>query len=213
MKINTWVQSKDTGEISVSNHERIEVIPGVWINGKTYWLTPGVESMIPEEGISVHLKQEEETSEIKLYHVSITNYRERHLNVKLLIQNRHYLSGNELKNLLQKPYHLSFISPSEKVVFHLDHDNVYLANGCFHENNSGISTIQSLRNVFTDNIWNCQRSGKLKYNPMANGDAVSLFIYDFHFKGKQTLEGKSWVITGKDESELVKINETLLKTH
>lgn len=211
MKINTWIQS-GIKESSVSINEGIDVIPGVWINGETYWLTSGIESMIPEEGISVYLKKEEGPSEVNVYHVSITNFRERQLHVKLLIQNRHSLSGNEINNIFEETYHFSFISPSEKVVFHLDHDHVYLANGFFQGTESGASTVQSIRNVFTDNIWNCPRTGKLKYNPMAKGDAVSLFLYDFHFKGKQTLEGKTWVIRGKDESELVKINETLLKT-
>ncbi|WNS74299.1 hypothetical protein RRV45_15420 [Bacillus sp. DTU_2020_1000418_1_SI_GHA_SEK_038] len=212
MKIKTWIQPKAAEEIIISNKEGIEVIPGVWIEGKTYWLTPGVESMIPEEGLSVYLQQEEGSPFVQLYNVSVTNFRERQLHIKLLIQNRHYQSSNR-NHFFEEHKHFSFISPSEKVVFHLDQHKVHLANGHCQGKANSTSTIQSIRNVFTDHIWACPITGKLQYNPMANGDAVSLFLYDCHFLGKQTIEGKSWVISGENETDLIKLNEALLKTH
>ncbi len=212
MKIKTWIQPKATEDNVFSKKEGIEVIPGIWVDGKTYWLTPGVESMIAEEGLSVHLQQEEGSTKVQLYNVSVTNFRERHLNVKLLIQNRHFQSSNRFKHLFEDHEHFSFISPSEKVIFHLDNEQVHLANGYCQGKTFRASTIQSIRNVFTDQFWACPTTGKLQYNPMANGDAVSLFLYDCYFKGKQTIEGKSWVISGINETDLVKLNESLLKT-
>ncbi|MEH7526494.1 hypothetical protein V7149_24990 [Bacillus sp. JJ1503] len=213
MKIKTWIQPKATEENIISNKEGIEVIPGIWIDGKTYWLTPGVETMFAEEGLSVHLQQEKGSPALQLYNVSITNFRERQLHVKLLIQNRHYQSRNRFNHFFEDHEHFSFISPSEKVVFHLDNHQVHLANGYCQGKTFRASTIQSIRNVFTDHIWACPTTGKLQYNPMANGDAVSLFLYDCHFKGKQTIEGESWIISGDNETELIKLNESLLKTH
>ncbi|KAB2338521.1 hypothetical protein F7731_02875 [Cytobacillus depressus] len=213
MTANTWFQSGETDEVTNVIKEGIEVIPGVWINGSTYWLTNGLESFIANEGISVQLKQEQGPTSVQLYNVSITNHQERPLHVKLLIQNRHYQSRKRQHRLFKEYDHFSFISPSEKVAFHFDHQNVYLANGYNHERIDGASTIQPLKNVSADNIWSCPKTGKLKYNPMANGHSVSLFLYDYNFKEKGTLEGKSWVISGSNEAELIKLNESLLKTY
>lgn len=203
MKINTRTQTIWEKNLLDCGVQGIEVIPGIWMNGKTYWFKPEVETIIPEEGISVYMKKEENTSSLQLYRTIITNYRASKAHVKLLIQNRH----------LQCSQHFSFISPFEKVAFHLDNQLVYLANGYCQEKTNGASTIQPLKNVFDDTIWTCAEKGYLKYNPMGKEDAVSLFLYEYNFRGKEALEGKSWVISGDNEEELIKLNASLLKTY
>ncbi|MBU8879388.1 hypothetical protein BGM26_10370 [Bacillus sp. FJAT-29790] len=204
MKTNTCMQTSLSGNVVPMRKERLNVIPGIWIGGKTYWMNSGFEKHIPEEGISVQLKQEHIHSNIRLINVFITNHEPRSLSVKLLFQHKHVQAANE---------HISFISPSENVIFHLADGLIYLVNSHSIDRIKGSCSVQPYMNIHSNNIWACSESGTLKYNPMAKGNAVSLFLLEFQFQGKDTIEGKSWIISSDNEDELLNLNEALLKTY
>jgi hypothetical protein len=187
-----------------TDKERLHVIPGIWVNGKTYWMKLGTKEIILNEGISLHLKEEQNHKNIRLFHVEVTNHHHRPVHAKLLIQHRNHKMDHN---------HFSFVSPSERVVYHCADNVVHLVNGQCKGKVKKDSTVLPLWNIYQDNIWTCSKLGKIQYRPMALGVAVSLLVYDCKFEGKGTFSGKSWIISGKNEAELVKLNESLLKTH
>ena len=205
MKTETCIQSQFFGEIDQAKKVGLSVIIGVWVNGKTYWMKPGADKLILEEGITLLLQQNIVEDKVRLYNVELSNQSKCPISTKLLIQHRYHQLDNS---------HLSFISPSENVVFHLAGDLVHLANGNIDDGKiKRICTVQPLWNIYSNKIWDCPESGTIQYRPMAKGQVASLFIYDFKSIGKGTYRGKSWVISGENETELIKLNEALLKTH
>ncbi|MBS4191295.1 hypothetical protein KHA94_13985 [Bacillus sp. FJAT-49705] len=204
MKLNTYIPSYRMGKFISSNKEGLEMIPGIWIEGKTYWLTSGTEELMQEEGISVDVEQESSRSDLQSFNINITNHYQQSKNVKLLIQNRYQH---------QDYNHFSFISPTENAVFHLIDNQVYLIDGFCHGMVREACSVQPIWDIYMDRIWSCSKMGKLKYNPMANGNAASILLYNINFKGIETFEGKTWMIKGRNEVELIKLNEALLKTY
>lgn len=201
METNTCIRSNMFGHVEHEEKAELTVMPGIWIGGKTYWLNSEFDQPILEEGILIQLEQERVQSNIRMDNVAITNQHQHSLHVKLLFQYRYPTVNN----------HFSFISPSENVIFHFADNSIFLINGHCQGNVSGSYSVQSGWNIYNDKFWACSETGKLKYNPMANGNAVSLQIFSLNIEGNSTREGKSWIIGGKQEQELVKLNNALLK--
>ena len=193
------------GTDGCGNHSKLKVVPGVWMNGKTYWMHDG-EEHIHEEGVSVNWKKVT-GDHIQMQEVMITNHLERPCHIKLMF--KHLLMESETDDANDC---LSFISPAKDVIFHLDDDHLFLIDGESRGYAKKAYTVQPFQNLFTGDIWACHRTGKLKYSPMVNGNAVSFCSFDFYFPGKGTTLGKSWIIRGKNDEELIKMNKALLKT-
>ncbi|MBP2241622.1 hypothetical protein J2Z40_002194 [Cytobacillus eiseniae] len=204
MKTEVCMETQFSGEIEQITKSEMKMIPGVWVNGKTYWMKRGMDALVLDEGITLQLTEENIHHNTRIFVVKVTNHFRRSIKVKLLLQHR----------CCQWDYnHLSFISPLEDVVFHLANDSVHLVNGVGNcRNAKKICTVLPLWNIYKDQIWKSSQSGTVQYCPLANGNAVSLLLYDLNFVDKGSFEGKSWIISGENEVELVKINESLLKT-
>ena len=202
MKTETCIQSHVSRDKQQALIDGLLVIPGIWVSGKTYWMKQGKKELSLEEGISLHLKQEYDQNHTQLFSFELTNHHDHPESVKVLFQHRSQYWDNE---------HVSFISPTEDAVFHMGADQVHLVNGCMGKGEvRKMCTIQPLWNIYKNRIWDCLESGKIQYRPMAKGNVVSLLIYDYHFLGKGTFAGETWVINGKNDAELIHLNSSLL---
>lgn len=186
------------------NKDRLISTPGIWINGKTLWLKDSCEKFLLEEGISVHIKQEPIHSKVYYYDIFVTNHEKREKSLKLLMMNHH-------NNQLQE--HLSFISPAEKVIYHMANQMIYLVNG--RHNGKGISncTVQPHWSIFNDTYWDNTEKGILKYQPMVKGSSVSMYTFDVGLSGRETKKSSSWVIAGKSKTELIDLNNSIIKSY
>ena len=188
----------------INRKERLIATPGIWINGKTYWLHNEREKSILEEGISIHVKQRTPHSKISYLDIYISNHERKEKQLKLLMMHQH---ENQLKE------HFSFVSPVEKVIYHLAGQNVYLVNGSFNGEQISQCTIQSQWNFYKNTYWDCLEKGILKYQPMVKGIAVSLYSFKIDLQGRETVKSSSWIISGKNKSEILDLNACFLKTH
>lgn len=203
MKANTCLYTDFMENNELVSTDFLHVTPGIWIGGKTYWLQPGIEEKNLDEGIFLHIKKEHVQPGIRMHAVTITNQSFCPLHAKLIFQYR------------QKAYQedFSFISPSKNVIYRLTDDTINLISGVSSSRTKSSCSVQPLWNIYQNEIWACAQSGILKYNPMANGNTVSIQIFDLDIEENETSVGKSWLISGQCEAELLKLNEMLLKTH
>lgn len=203
MKSNSCLHSD-----SVENNERaatgfFHVIPGIWIGGKTYWLQQEVEELNLDEGIFLHIRKENVQPNIKMLVVSVTNQSFCPLRAKLIFQYRQKVFQEEL----------SFISPAKNVIFHLANDKINLISGQTSNSALSVCSVQPLWNIYDNEIWACAQSGILKYYPMVHGNPVSFQIFNLDIEENETCIGKSWLISGQCETDLLKLNAMLLKTY
>ena len=181
--------------------EQLEFIPGVWLNGNCFWLQNSGEKVIYDEEVIVKVKQEQIHSKIRFFNLYVSNHSSKIKEMKVLAT---YHCSHV------SPDQFSFVSPAENVIFHLTNKNVYLVNG--HCNGTGIMeySIQPHWKVFTDQVWNCQKKGKLKYQPMAKGDSSSILAMKVSIKPHETIKISTWSIKGKNKNELISLDKALL---
>lgn len=200
MKTGTCIQSLSNQHALIAG---LHVIPGIWVNGKTYWMKQGKDKILLEEGISLNLKQEYSLDNTQIFSFELTNHRDHPESVKVLLQHRSQYWDND---------HVSFISPLENAVFHLADNQLHLVNGYIGKGEvRKTCTVQPLWNIYKNRYWDCLESGKIQYRPIAKGNVVSLLIYDYHFMGKGAFEGETWILNGNNEAELINLNSVLLK--
>lgn len=200
----------NTNSLRATDHEclyktvnrKLRMIPGLWIDGVTYWLDNGLEKTLHEIGLSIHVKELPIHSKVRFYKIYVTNHYPLARKIKVLLQYKHDTHSRE---------HVSFVSPVDNIVYHLADQTVYLANGFMEKEKIKECTIQNYWNIHTDNMWACAKSGKLKYVPMLKGNAVSLYTKELQFSGRQTYEGESWIISGESKKDLLNLNSVLLK--
>lgn len=183
-------------------NRKLRMIPGLWIDGITYWLNEGLQQTLHEIGLSIHVKELPAHSKVRFYKIYVTNHYPFARKVKILLQYKHEIHSSE---------QVSFVSPVDNIVYHLADQTVYLVNGFMEREKIKECTIQHYWNIHTDNIWACSESGKLTYVPMIKGNAVSLYTKEIAFSGRQTCEGESWIISGESKNELLNLNSVLLK--
>lgn len=196
-------------EITESKHEeyflpQLQLIIGLWINGQTYWLNNQNEKMITQEKLTIRLKQEYLFSKIRNSQIIIKNHDDVEKNVRVVFMHRYVQASKD---------HLAFISPSEQVIFHLANKKVFLVNGECEGQAIQQATIQPFWTMNTDYMWSCQSKGTLKYQPMAKGIAVSMFTLNLFIPSYETKKATTWTIQGESKSELLNVNQTLLKKH
>ncbi|GAE46031.1 hypothetical protein [Mesobacillus boroniphilus] len=128
--------------------------PGIWLNGKVYWLGNVTEKLLPQEDLSIKIKQADVHSRVEFFNLYVTNHSKVSKEAKLILMQRHADSVNE---------QFSFVSPNEDVIFHFADKRIYLVNGWNSNGRMKQCTVQPLWNVSTERLWNCRKSGKLNY--------------------------------------------------
>jgi hypothetical protein len=181
---------------------QLQLVIGVWINGHTYWLHNQTEKIITNEKLTVKLKQENIFSKIRNSHICITNHDESEKNVMIVMMHRYLHASKD---------HLAFISPTEHIIFHLANKKIFLVNGQYEGQAIQQATIQPFWSMNTDYMWSCESKGTLKYQPMAKGIAVSMFTLNLSIPSHETKIAYTWTIQGEAKSELLNVNEALLK--
>jgi hypothetical protein len=183
---------------------KLKMIPGLWINGKTYWAQDGGGTFIEEQAVSFDIMKTDLQSDICLYDATITNYTRDVQEVKLLMMYCNEISSED---------QFAFVSPSENVIFHLMNKKLYLINGKASGKGLESTTVLPIWNVPGENIWSCEKKGKLRYQPLAKGKIASIFSFHMILQGHETQYGSSWVLFGEERKKLIHLNSALLKTH
>jgi hypothetical protein len=183
--------------------KKLTTTPGIWIDGKTYWIQNGYEKLIPEHSISVHVKQIHKHSKIQYTEIYVRNHSQQEKKLKILVLNFFPVTYQE---------HLSFVSPTENVIYHSVDDQLYLVNGEYNKNSIEQRTVQPIWNVHTEHIWSNNQKGILKYQPMAKGSSVSIFSLSMNVNPQSTGISRAWSITGTEKKDILELNHILMKT-
>ena len=182
--------------------DRLVFTLGIWINGRTYWLENKNERFLISEGISVNFNQKTIHSKIKYFDVFVTNHGKKDRQVKLLIMNHHH-----------RKEHFSYISPVDKVIYHISSGEIHLVNGLHNGKGFNHYTIQPQWNIKSKYLWDSQEKGILKYMPMLKGAAASIHTFDLSIQARGTQKCSSWSIIGNDKKEIKDLNHHILKTY
>ncbi|PLR89488.1 hypothetical protein [Bacillus sp. T33-2] len=184
--------------------EPLVTTPCLWLAGKAYWVNNNFERLIIKEGLSIKIKQEHIHSKIRLSDMYITNHNDCRKELKLIVMHQYAVASND---------HFTFVSPTDKVIFHFANSQVFLVNGVASREKIQQSTVQPVWNVKTDNLWSCRENGHLKYQPMAKGLAASLYSIQLSIPACKTVKSSNWVIQGSAKDELLELNKAVLKKH
>ncbi|MFL6559580.1 MAG: hypothetical protein ACJ8MO_26135 [Bacillus sp. (in: firmicutes)] len=181
--------------------ETLQFIPGLWVNGKYYWLHDCTEKVFNEEEIVIKVKQEQYHSKICFSTVYISNHSMEAKEVKILAL--HYYP-----NVTQDS--LAFVSPTDNRIFHLVNKDIFLINAEY--DGAGLKEYTSMPqwNVYTDKIWSSLQKGNLNYIPMAKGPAASIFAIKMAIAPHGISKMNTWTITGSNKNELISMEQALL---
>lgn len=204
MNMHTYMQFKKMNSAENREINKLKTIPGIWVDGKTYWLEWDSEKIMPEEMITIKQKKRSIHSNVCLQDVYITNHQEKKRQCKLLFAHCYEKSTQD---------HFTFISPMENFVYHLADHVIYLVNGHYYGEKITQSTIQPYWNFRADKIWSQSEKGILQYQPMAKGAAVSIVGMDVTLMPKETTVGTGWVIFGKSKKKLLKLNRIVANSY
>lgn len=193
-----------TSEKSPKPHtvDQLQFVPGIWIEGRYYWLQSCMEKVIYEEEIVLCVKQVQIHSKIRLSNIYVSNHSDKTKEIKIMVMH-HY----------PNPTHeqLTFISPSESRIFHLANKNVYMVNAQYQGQGLKDYTTISQWKMFTDQIWSSLRKGTLCYQPLAKGLAASIFTISMTIKPHETSKMTAWSISGRSKKEVISLEEALFK--
>jgi hypothetical protein len=176
--------------------------PGLWVNGRYYWLANSLEKIFPQEELLIQVKQEQVHSKIRLSSIYISNHSIVKKEVKLLVMHHHTKISNE---------QLTFVSPADNKIFHIADQHVFLVNGKSSVSPIRECTVMPQWNVFTDRIWNSLNHGTLKFQPMLKGIASSLFTVKLSIEPHETKMAHTWTIGGTNKQEVLLLEQGLLK--
>lgn len=203
MKIEAEIRNDYHSPLEDMVVNKLTTTPGIWLDGKIYWIQNGYEKLIPEHSISVHVKNIHKHSKIQYNEIFVRNHSVEAKEMKILILN-HFI--NPFKE------QVAFVAPTENVIYHSVDEELYLVNGVYKTNYMEQRTIQPIWNVHTDHIWNNFNKGQLKYQPMAKGSCVSIFTLTMGIEPQSTGQCQAWSIHGQNKKELLDLNHILLKT-
>ncbi|WP_307404066.1 hypothetical protein [Neobacillus ginsengisoli] len=182
--------------------DRLEFIPGIWVNGKSYWLQHNTEKVINVEALVLKVKQDHIHSKIHFFNLYVSNHSNQTKEMKILAQH-HYT------NVSQE--HFTFISPADNRIFHLANNNVFLVNGQCDGVGIQECTIQPFWRIYIDQIWSSLRNGSLIYQPMAKGPASSIFTMKISVGPRETKKSSIWSISALNKDEVISLDQALLK--
>ncbi|KAB7670035.1 hypothetical protein [Bacillus sp. B1-b2] len=203
MKIEAEIRNEFHSSMKDTPLNKLATTPGIWLDGKIYWIQNGYEKLIPEHAISVHVKNIHKHSKIQYNEIFVRNHSSEWKEMKILLLN-HFT--NPFKE------HVAFVAPTENVIYHSVDDELFLVNGVNKGNSMEQRTVQPIWNVHTDHIWNNFSKGQLKYQPMAKGSCVSIFSLNMEIEPQSTDQCQAWSIHGQSKKELLDFNTVLLKT-
>lgn len=175
---------------------------GIWIDGNTYWLRENHEKVIAEEEISIVVKEGSFHSRTRIQDVFIRNHGSRPRSLKLLFMHHYSKLDEEL---------FTFVSPAEKVFFHIKNDLMFLVSGHHREMNKEQMTVQPLWSISSENMWKSMEQGILKYQPMAKGVMGSIFSFPLMIRENETSKANAWVVFGDNKNELLQIHGAIKK--
>lgn len=198
-KKSTQIQKQTKKHRVSQSHLKTKI--GLWINGKTYWIQDGSERLLMGESVSIKIQQTYIHSNVRLSNIYVTNQSEQPKELKLFIMHYH---ENSLVD------HFTFISPTERVIFHLADRSVYLVTGQMNGVFMNEYSVQPFWNVKTDEFWNSENKGTLRYQPMYRGPACSIFSLKTIVPGFTTSKGNTWIITGDRKSNLIRLNQAVI---
>lgn len=198
----TEPKGNDCSVLIPESIEEMHYIPGLWLNGKRYWLQNCSEKILYQEEVMVKIKQEHVHSRIRLFHLVVSNHSDQIKLTKLISMHHHPKISQE---------HFAFISPTDHVVLHLANKDMYMINGFCNGTFINECTLQPYLNIFTDEIWSCREKGKLKYVPMIKGPSASILAMDIAIKPHETVTLSTWIIKGKEKQELVSLDKAIIK--
>jgi hypothetical protein len=184
------------------SRDLLQFIPGIWVNEKYYWLYNQAEKVVYDEALIVRTKQEQIHSKIRFSNVFVSNHSSQIKEIKLL--GMYLFPDIHHENL-------TFISPSESRIFHHANQHVFLVNGNFNGTGLKEYTTIPLWSAFTDRIWSSLKTGSLRYQPMVKGQAASIFAMKMMIQPHMTNKMSTWTIAASRKSELVALEQGLLK--
>jgi hypothetical protein len=181
--------------------EPLQFIPGLWVDGKYFWLQGCTEKVFNEEELIIKVKQEQYHSKIRFSSVYVSNHSEQPKDVKLLAM--HYYP-----NVIQD--NLAFVSPTDNRIFHLANKHIFLVNAEYSGAGRKEYTTMPQWNVYTDKIWSSLQKGNLNYIPMSKGPAASIFAVKMTIEPHGIRKMNTWTITGSNKNELISMEQALL---
>lgn len=182
--------------------EQLQLIPGIWVNGKVYWMQNCTEKVIYDEELVIKLKLEHIHSKISFAKIYISNHSKTTKEIKVLVLHHN-------PNLTGENF--TFISPVENRIFHLANEKLILVNGKYNGSEMKECTVHSSWNIFTDKLWSNLNKGSLVYQPMAKGPAASIFTMKMSIGARDTNKICTWAINGSSKNELLNMECALLK--
>lgn len=176
----------------IFNHLLLEI--GVWIDGKIYWLQNKQKNLTAQN--KIHLSIEQDIQE----HALIT-----HLQLKNLTAYPH-----ELKLICQYKdipsyQHSSFVIPNMNIIVKNINEHLYLINGKF-ESTSPFCT------VLPDQASICEKTGRISYCPTSMSESNGIVVFNMFLKPNEKTSGKTWVVSGQNDKNLLYLNQSLSKT-
>ncbi len=182
----------------------LQCVPGIWVNGKYYWLPNRTEKVLYEEGLIIKMIKNQIHSKIDFYRIFVSNHSQQAINIKILAL--HYF-----QNVNQDC--LTFVSPTDRKIFHHADEQVSLVNvtNSKSELMEYDYTTVPLWNVYTDQIWSSLKRGSLKYLPLVKGPAASILAAPMTVNPQKTERINTWTITGKKRNEVIAMEQALLK--
>jgi hypothetical protein len=184
------------------NVEQLQLTPGIWVDGKYYWIQTCMEKVIYDEGIVLKVKQEQVHSKIRLSNIYVSNHSKQEKEIKILVMH-HYPNPSYEQ--------LTFVSPTDNRIFHFANKNVFMVNSYYKGAGLKEYTTGPQWNVFTNQLWSSLAKGTLKYQPMAKGLAASVFNIKLKLGPNETEKVSTWAITGESKNEVLILEQALLK--
>ncbi|MEH7332927.1 hypothetical protein V7161_09840 [Neobacillus drentensis] len=182
--------------------DSLQFIPGIWVNGKYYWLHNCTEKVIFDEELIIRVKNEPIHSKIRFSSVFVSNHSNHRKEIKVLVMH-HYA------NIKQD--NLTFVSPTDSRIFHVADKGIFLVNGKFDEFGMKEYTTIPQWSAYTDKIWSSLLKGSLKYQPMTGGPAASIYAIRMSLVQHETRKMNTWTIAGSSKNELISMEQGLLK--
>lgn len=203
--MNTNIHLRKEGNLNNqhSPHRLLAATAGLWVGGKMYWVRDRYEKIIPEVGISLHIKEIPVHSKIKFFEIYFRNHLQKSQQAKLVCKHQYPYLAEE---------HFAFVSPVEKVIFHMADQTIYLVNASCNGKGMQQMTVLPHWHVNTGKIWSSIGKGVLNYQPMAKGMPVSIFALDLDLPAGRMIKAKTWNIAGKNKEEILRLNRVLLKS-
>lgn len=200
MTSKTTSQSPEQLKKSSVSKRFLKTKLGIWIDGKLYWLQRSSERLLLEEAMTISIRQQPIHSDICLSNIYITNHSGNDREIKTFVM--HYHDDHSADQF-------TYISPTEKVIYHVANGSVYLVNGHMDGAFMNEYSVQPIWNIETDEYWKSKNTGTLNYQPMYRGPSCSIFSINIHLPRVTTIQGNTWIITGESKNKMIQLNQVL----